>query len=374
LQLQATSTIDSLPVVLFLPAPLYSPLPPRRSKEAIIDGEKQKTAKIKAEIENLPPEVKNIPVDPEYPFPKLDPEKIDPEGYARWLMYQAKLPLSTTTRIAYRPNMRGEEGILGSAEDNGRVTFWKDMEKIPAVAQWGVALHELGHRVSPLRVENTPLYGSAEKRERAELNAYRMAEQAIITRRFLNGYHKYRYKQMMTGQIPYELWVEETQQIALNLAGENPAHLQQVEDAQRRRMDRMGRRNDFVALTSQQNRDGTWNVSALDQALMDLTKIQSVEELHNHYRKVREKLPKKTPLHTGDIAQPLDYPMPVSGPAPIEQEPIINNEEWGKIWKWIAMQTIMMIYFMQLLEQDQSPFTEVIYLRRGRYTGFSLQA
>lgn len=171
--------------------------------------------------------------------------------------------------------------VLGHYDyEKGEYALYKPwQEKLPEVAQLGTMVHELGHADSPLRKENTQLFGTEEKREEARKHAETIAQQTLETRVFLNPYHKKLAEMLKAGQIDKERFVEETNAIMIELRFTNVAHLRQVERSQHERAKIRG----FEAISI---------VDGIDQTLITLTsrnhpEIKTVKDLDRHIATVR---------------------------------------------------------------------------------------
>src|SRR5260221_592919 len=265
-----------------------------------------------------------IPVDKEHPFPENKGQ------FAQKLLIETGMPLTHVTSLAYVPNTYINHDVLGSAETggehDGRLTFYKDLGKIPAIGQVGVAVHELAHFASPLAERTTDDFGSKEKRLRALHNVIDIANQAAYTGVFLNGYHEYIYhlrnvikenlqlSEQETNELWGKLWLEETHAIASELAATNYNQLAQVEEKQYRLLHAIGRKREFAPLVSRKDlKSGQTEISGIDQTLMDLTGIQDITALHKHWRDLRMKYYDKIPpFHENDPIQLLP-PIPGRG-------------------------------------------------------------
>lgn len=233
-----------------------------------------------------------IPVDVFHPFP----EAMEP--FAQNLLVQTGMPLTHVNTLAYIPNTYGTHGVLGSAEiageNDGRLTFYKDMDKIPAIGQVGVAVHELAHFSSPFAERTNDDFGGEEKRLRAQDTVIRVANQSAETGIFLNSYHEFIYnikdRIRPEDQEAWEqLWLEETHAIASELAATNPRHLEQIDNAHYARLKSAGKEDAFVPLVSRRDRETNETlISGIDQTLMDLTGITNIDALYTHWEHLRE--------------------------------------------------------------------------------------
>jgi len=288
-----------------------------------------------------PPEIpveQDIPVDKSHLFPKTEQGE-DLGVFAQNLLRVTRMPLTRITEIAYMPNTYNTHDVLGSLErggpHEGRLSFYKAMEKIDGIGQFGVAVHESAHGSSPFDTQGVRInedYGGEQNRLRAAENVVNVANQAAQTGIFLNGYHEYIYN--LEPQIQAELlskypditpeethavwedvWREETHAIASELAATNRRHLAQVEEAQYRALQRQGLQETFVPLVSTKDATGKVTPSGIDQTLLDLTKFASVEEMVTHWQQVKSELYNKlTPFHKQkrQPRQPVPYFPPIT--------------------------------------------------------------
>ena len=247
-----------------------------------------------------------IPIDLHHPF-----ETKNQEIFARWLLQKTRMPLTRVTSLAYRPNDYTNHGVLGSTEMggiyDGRLTLYKDLNRIPAIGQLGVAVHELAHSSSPFDRSTAGDYGSEINRLKAANNVINIANQSATTGIFLNQYQRELFLHLIQGNISPRRWFEENHAITMELAATNPAHLKQVEIAQYFTLLRQGRQHDFVRLTSKFNRrTGEQIICGTDEALLHLTRFSTITALHDHWQELRDTLKGDiTPLHIPFLRRPV---------------------------------------------------------------------
>ncbi len=227
------------------------------------------------------------------------------------MIWDTKLPTATLTRFAYRKNQPHERGVLASAHvagaRKGMLTIYKDLEVLSGRhlakdrlgrEHIGTVVHEMMHLLSPLDKSHAKLYGSEMKRMQAEKFAEDFATQSARSQVFLNGYHHLLYTQLVNREIRWKTWVEESNAILHETSVINPNKVKQVEASQHNVIDTINRRYHSkigkVQLTSTQKADGSWNTSIVDQSLMALTGIQTVDALQNHWRELRNNYPPAT--------------------------------------------------------------------------------
>ena len=158
------------------------------------------------------------------------------------------LPPDNIEEVVYRPNKRGEKGIVGSFEPfNGRLTVYKDLDKLPPIAQHGTIVHEMTHSVSPLDPCNEPFYGSNEEISFARNHAIAVAYQSLVTQKYINGYQAFLAKKLAVGEIDKERFVEETNAIMVEQRFTNLSHLEQVEKSQKNKLKELKRKGSLEA-------------------------------------------------------------------------------------------------------------------------------
>lgn len=258
--------------------------------------------------EALTPDIIHFPTDIAHPFPVSESGE-DLDAFADLMLSETRLPLTSVREKAYIPNEHGTHGVLGSWETagphQGRLTFYKDMKRIPAIAQFGVAFHEGSHAVSPFTTDSAKDYGGEANRQRVQENVLAIASQAEATGIFLNGYHAHIYNLKRHAQTQEELaqwaqlYLEETHAIANELAVTNYKHLQQVEERQFARLKELDQVQGFVPFTSRINPEtGRLQESDLDWTIRTLTKFDTPEEMHRYFRGIRARYGgTRTPFH-----------------------------------------------------------------------------
>ena len=235
-----------------------------------------------------------IPVAQDAEFgPELEP-------FARELLRVTAMPLDNVSRLAYRPNTHGMEGTLATAElYSGEVSFYSDMSEVSAEYQLEVAVHELAHVSTPSLERNNDVYGGRENRQKAQLTILRAALQTEATQIFLNDYHRYIYEQYQSGRMDGRTWFEETHAIALQMAAGEPEELARIDEMQYQKLNEMGLSEYYNPLVSRQDEEGNIEESGIDWILRTLTHIDSVEEMHQHFGRLRDALEGQvTPFHT----------------------------------------------------------------------------
>lgn len=186
------------------------------------------------------------------------------------------LPLENIETVVYKKNQKGEENVLGSFQPTERtVTLYKDLNKLPPIAQHGTIVHEQSHSVSPLNPENQRFYGSIESFERAREHAIAVSKQSLETRKFINGYHAFLAKQLEAGQIDTGRFVEETSAILMETRFNNAEHLKQVNEAQKNKA----------------GANAVDIISGVDETLISLIpQVNSKEDLDEHIEQLKKKV------------------------------------------------------------------------------------
>jgi len=153
-------------------------------------------------------------------------------------------PLDNVKKVIYRPGKEGEENILGSFQPNeGTLTLYKSLDKLPPIAQHGTIVHELAHSVSPFDPKNEKFYGSKKAVEQSKKHAVEVAQASADSGKYLNGYQANLHQQLEAGEIDPMRFVEETRAIMMELRFNNPKHLQQVEKAQQKTLAKINKSN-----------------------------------------------------------------------------------------------------------------------------------
>lgn len=192
------------------------------------------------------------------------------------------MPLVNISEVNYSPTEKGREEMVGSFRPHeGKMSYYKSIDKLPAPAQHAVMSHEIAHANSPFEAKNEQLYGSGEVAERARMHTITVAEQTIKSRTFLNGYQKELARQLQADEIDERRYLEETFAILVEQRFTNPKHLEQVQEALNAKVD-----------NPVDVKGGT------DLALVGLIdSVNSPQELDEHIRHVRTKVVKsKKPI------------------------------------------------------------------------------
>lgn len=147
------------------------------------------------------------------------------------------LPLNNISKVVYLSNTEGKKHWLGHHNStNHEIALYKRLETLPPIAQLGTIVHEIAHSVSPFREENASLYGDERSMRKTARHIKGVAEQSLLTNRFLNAYHAELAKALKSGEIDTQRFSEETGAILIELKFSNPNHLRQVEEAQKVRL------------------------------------------------------------------------------------------------------------------------------------------
>lgn len=212
------------------------------------------------------------------------------------------LPADNIETVAYRPNQKGQEAVLGSYQPHdGTLTLYKSLDKLPPIAQHGTIVHELAHSSSPLDPNNERFYGSEESIDTARNHAVAVAKQSELTGKFLNGYQAYLYRELKAKRVDQARFIEETYAIMMELRFTNPHHLQPVETAQKKQLAKMRERQDPEALSFEpvnisQGVDRT--ISALIPGLETKSDIdEHADNLRKNILAQGKLLPSKAYLH-----------------------------------------------------------------------------
>lgn len=254
-----------------------------------------------------PPEVYPLPVS----FPEIyGPLVEDARGFLRDLPHEGfrsdehretvitqidavGLPVDNYRSLAYKQNEKGKENTLGSwgigSKNFGEFSVYELLERQIPEQRLSTIAHEGAHANSPLQKENAYLFGGEAERARAEKYVWQLANQSLITGKYMTGYHKYLSQQLTLGKIDYRTFAEETQAIATELAMTNRAKLIQVEDAQRDKIGRMHLMGALPAsfepvdLLSRVAPDGHVEVGGIDTQLIALVRgVNNFAELLEH--------------------------------------------------------------------------------------------
>jgi hypothetical protein len=250
---------------------------------------------------------------PENP-PGLDPEEhllsIPQEGFTTEQHHQLTsrilavgLPVDNYTKLSRRANEPETRNNLASwgvgSENYGEFTEYELLDEQIPERQLAALVHEGAHANTPRRKENAPLYGGESKRAQAELFARDLAAQTLMTGKYLTGYHKHLAAELINGQKTpedYELFVEETQAIAMELAITNRAKLEQVESAQQAKLANLQRAGlvdediQPVNLLSHAENDDEVQVEGIDNELIALLDgVSDHKELMAHVANLKER-------------------------------------------------------------------------------------
>ena len=224
------------------------------------------------------------------------------------------LPLTDqVTKLRYAPNTRGNEGVLGTANSaNGEFTLYKKLEGLPEIAQYGTMVHEGLHFSDPFLPEHIGQYGEGEEAhknwEAAQEHTRAIARQTHETKVFLNGYHKYLYKQWQAGEISETLFAMETHAIMGEQRMTNPNHLKQIQESQKAKLERLNENGlsnlQFTAIMTENPGD---EAVGIDRTLLSLKTMHhlngSVEALNDHIDNALNSFSKtRSPL--GVVRQP----------------------------------------------------------------------
>lgn len=154
--------------------------------------------------------------------------------WVRKIIDSTKLPKTNLKKINKLENPHGLEEVMATWQPwNGELTLFKNLNKLPRIAQMGTIAHELGgHGASPLDANNDRIYGSNTNREKAKQTAVQTATQSLEYKVFMTPYHKMLAGQFLQKKIDGVRYVEEVNAIRTQLIYENPNHLKQVAEAQ----------------------------------------------------------------------------------------------------------------------------------------------
>jgi len=195
------------------------------------------------------------------------------------------LPVDNIKSLHRRKNKLGCENVVGSwgtgILNYGEFSIYELLDKEIKEQKIGTLTHESAHANTPFNEKNTFIFGSETIRENAAEHARKSANQTLITKKFLNGYHKYLYEKFIDNKIGLGTFEEETWAIMTELAIINRAHLEQVQEAQHKSIDKLrgGGINtpEKVYLMSHSDQRGETVVDGVDTALINL--IDGVDTL-----------------------------------------------------------------------------------------------
>lgn len=239
-------------------------------------------------------------------------EGFTPKGevWARSAIERIGLPTNNVTSVTYRPNERGRENVLGQAHwDTGELRAYKSISDHPEIAQISVLAHELAHHATPWHDKNQSLYGesqfiSAQEMRHAREHSLAIAEQSRLTGIFLNGYHKELFRRLDAGELSPARFIEETQAIMVSERFGNPNHLRQVQESQRKEIERLQMNNktewEYVSITAtEEELKYEWvGPVGIDRSLIALMNGVSIsKQLNNHIEDLRASFSReKSPL------------------------------------------------------------------------------
>ncbi|KKR51323.1 MAG: hypothetical protein UT84_C0001G0008 [Candidatus Curtissbacteria bacterium GW2011_GWA1_40_16] len=249
---------------------------------------------------------------PESPY-ELNAEFIgftkDQEKRARQYIQDLGMPAQNIKRVVYREARRGEEDILGTWElYNGTLTFYKNLERFPPIAQLKTVAHEQSHSVSSLDPKNEKLYGGRQEQLIAARHIEAVANQSIITRKYLNGYQAHLHRQYERDEIDFTRFAEETQAIMMELRFTNPEHLEKIQKAQFVQIRKINSKHQGPAImpvaimtTEAQAQKGLVGV---DRTLSKLIPhLQTKADIDSHVAEVRRKFLERGPIFPNRISK-----------------------------------------------------------------------
>jgi hypothetical protein len=208
------------------------------------------------------------------------------EKQRHWIndkLVKTALPVENINSLHRRPNKLGREDWLGSwLPWHGEFSIYELLEKQVEEKKLGTVAHESGHANTPFDKENTFIFGSENAREAAAKHAIAVAEQTLITEKFINGYHNYLHGKLSTGEIDRERFNEETWAIMTEMALTNRAGLEQKQEAQHRELERRKDAPEKVYLMSHEE-NGEMIVDGIDVAMINLIDgVENLEDLKKH--------------------------------------------------------------------------------------------
>ncbi len=193
------------------------------------------------------------------------------------------LPVDNITSFHKKINDKGREDFLGSwgvGRHYGEFSVYELLGRVVPEKKLGTVAHELAHANSPFEERNDSAFGGRETRESAADFAKRLASQTDRTGIFMNPYHRELHMRFREGRITFERFVEETWAIVVELALSNRAKLEQVHEAWRSKMDRLGEGDHFVGVITEEGRDVPGGVDAYLIKLIE--EVNDVEGLRAH--------------------------------------------------------------------------------------------
>lgn len=205
------------------------------------------------------------------------------------------LPIDNYSSLHYRENEGDEADHLGSwgigAETYGQFSIYELNDTQTPESRLGTLIHEGAHANTPLRIENAHLFGGEAERLEAQEYAHDLATQSLVTGKYLDGYHESLATQLRGNEITFDLFAEETQAIAVQLAMTNRARLAQTERAQHRQMDIHYPNATQVNILSQTDHRGDVTVDGIDKQLIALVQdVDDYQGLMGHVGQLKNKI------------------------------------------------------------------------------------
>jgi hypothetical protein len=261
------------------------------------------------------------------------------------------LPVVNYRSLHYSQNRNDSHDYLGSwgagSEVYGQFTIYELLERQIPEERLATVVHEGAHANTPLRKENAYLFDGEPGRAEAEQYAYDLADQSLLTNKFMTGYHKSLAEQLRSGKISRNLFAEETQAIATELALSNRAKLTQTEEAQHHRLEVMqsfgqvSRERTPINLSSRIDKDGNALVDGIDKQL-----IQLLNGVENYQDLIR---------HTGQLKSNF-YGVETAAVAQTRwnRQMVASNQVWGLQLNEDRIRQIMMDEARRTLEEADS--------------------
>jgi len=207
------------------------------------------------------------------------------------------LPVYNLKSLHRKENKYGSENTLGSwgygIPNYGEFSIYELLDKQINEKKIGTIAHESAHANTPFNENNTFIFGSEATREAAAKHAIKVANQTVITKKFLNGYHRHLHDKYIGRDIPKKdrislaTFQEETWAIMTELAITNRAHLEQVQEAQHKSLYKLKIEGENVPekvyLISHQDEKGEVVVNGVDIALINLVDgVDTLDALKEH--------------------------------------------------------------------------------------------
>lgn len=145
------------------------------------------------------------------------------------------------------------------------------------------------------------MYKTPEAMTGTQNNVAAIAQQTLITERYLSPYHKHLTQQFVQGEIDQRTYLEETSAIATAMSLINRKHLAQVEAAQHARLRQIDPKAKPVNLVSRRINDHGIQLSGTDATLMTLIGLNTLDDLEEHTRIIKQSTVvngKPTPIFT----------------------------------------------------------------------------